>query len=156
MKITRKIGIVISAQMGLVLGMVFTTISMARQGTIVPIGIVISGLMSMVISAIWGGIISMKDLNDKIVRKFRLNPAKQKFLCSLLEALVGDICFTPLLCTFFIIKNVGVHNPMFMKIWLSTLLIDFLICIPLNLIFCPLFRRIAFKIFKVPVAKSEA
>ena len=149
MKISRKIGIVISAQMGLVMGTVFTTISMIKTGQVIPIGIVISALTSSVISAIWGGIISMKDMSESLARKLHLNPVKQKIQYNLVEALIGDIFFTPLLCTFFVVKNVGIQNPMFLKIWLTTLAIDFLICIPLNLIFCPIFKTIAGKIFKV-------
>ena len=149
MKISRKIGIVISLQMGLVMGMTFTAISMAKQGSIVPIGVIISGIISMIISGVWGGIISMKDLSEGAARLLRLNPARQKIAYNLVEAIVGDLAFTPILCTFFVIKNVGIHNPMFMKIWLTTLALDFLICIPLNLIFCPIFKKIAGKIFKV-------
>lgn len=152
MKISRKIGIVISIQMGLVMGATFTTLSMIKGGgvhAIQPIGILISALISMVISAVWGGIISMKDLSEGAARLLRLNPARQKIAYNLVEAVVGDICFTPLLCTFFVIKNVGIHNPMFVKIWLSSLALDFLICIPLNLIFCPIFKKIAGKIFGV-------
>lgn len=149
MKITRKVGIVISVQMGFVLGAIFTAISMVKTGNVIPIGIIISALISAVISGVWGGIISMKDLSEGAARKLQINPAKQKFLYNLVEALIGDICFTPILCTFFVAKNVGVHNPMFVKIWLTTLAIDFLICIPVNLIFCPFFKKIAGKIFKV-------
>lgn len=149
MKISRKIGIVISLQMGLVMGMTFTAISMAKQGSVVPIGVIISGIISMIISGVWGGIISMKDLSEGAARLLRLNPARQKIAYNLVEAIVGDLAFTPILCTFFVIKNVGIHNPMFMKIWLSTLALDILICIPLNLVFCPIFKKIAGKIFKV-------
>ena len=149
MKISRKIGIVISLQMGLVMGMTFTAISMAKQGGIVPIGVIISGIISMIISGVWGGIISMKDLSEGAARLLRLNPARQKIAYNLVEAIVVDLAFTPILCTFFVIKNVGIHNPMFMKIWLSTLALDILICIPLNLVFCPIFKKIAGKIFKV-------
>jgi hypothetical protein len=153
MKVSRKIGIVISLQMGLVTGMTFTALSMFKQGGIhalVPIGILISGIVSMIISGVWGGIISMKDLSEgAAIRLFHLNPAKNKIAYNVVEAIVGDLAFTPILCTFFVIKNVGIHNPMFMKIWLSTLLLDFLICIPLNLVFCPIFKKIAGKIFGV-------
>ena len=149
MKITRKIGIIISMQMGFVMGAVFTFISMIKTGNIVPIGIVISALISMVISGVWGGIISMKDLAEGAARKLQINPARQKLKYTFIEALIGDICFTPILCTFFVIKNVGVHNPIFAKALISTMLIDILICIPLNMIFCPLFKKVASKIFKV-------
>ena len=153
MKISRKIGIIISIQMGFIMGAVFTAISMAKQGgihAIVPVGVIISALISMVISGVWGGIISMKDLSEGAARLLRINPAKQKIAYNLVEAIVGDIVFTPLLCTFFVVKNIGIHNPMFVKIWLSSLVLDFLICIPLNLIFCPIFKKIATKIFHTP------
>ncbi len=150
MNIVRKMGIVISLQMGLVMGAVFTLISMIQSGKIIPIGIIISALISAVISAIWGGIISMKDLTEKAAKLCRINPAKQKFLYNLLEAVIGAIMFVPILCTFFIVKNVGVDNPMFVKIWLSSLLLDFVVCIPLNFIFCPIFKKVACKIFKIP------
>ena len=149
MKITRKIGIVISVQMGFVMGAVFTTISMIKTGNIVPIGIIISALISMVISGVWGGIISMKDLTEGAARKLQINPARQKLKYNFIEALIGDLFFTPILCTFFVIKNVGVHNPIFVRALFSTMLIDILICIPLNMIFCPLFKKVASKIFKV-------
>lgn len=152
MKISRKIGIVISMQMGFVMGITFTLISMIKQGgvhAIVPIGVIISGLISMVISGILGGIISMKDLSEGAAVKLHINPARQKIAYNILEAIIGDIAFTPILCTFFIIKNVGIHNPMFVKIWLSTLVLDFIICIPLNLIFCPIFKKVAGKIFSI-------
>lgn len=97
----------------------------------------------------------MKDLTDNFARKFRINPITEKVKYNLLQALIGDVCFTPLLCTFFIIKNVGVQNPMFVQIWLSTLLMDFLICFPLNLIFCPIFKNVAFKVFKISAAPNE-
>lgn len=153
MKVSRKIGIVISLQMGFVMGTTFTLLSMIKQGgvhAIVPMGVIVSALLSMIISGVWGGIISMKDISEYISRKINLNPVKQKFAYNLLEAVVGDLCFTPLLCTFFVIKNVGIHNPMFMKIWLSTLALDLLITIPLNLIFVPIFKKVASKIFGVP------
>lgn len=143
MKISRKIGIIISLQMGFVMGATFTTISMIKTGNVVPIGIIISALISAVISGIWGGLISMKDLSEGAARKLSINPARQKIAYNLVEAIIGDIVFTPLLCTFFIIKNVGIHNEMFLKIWLINLGIDFLICIPLNLIFCPIFKKVA-------------
>lgn len=151
MKISRKIGIIISLQMGFVMGAVFTAISMAKQGgihAIVPVGVLSSALMSMLISGVWGSIISMKDLSEGAARLLRINPVKQKFAYNLLEALVGDLVFTPLLCTFFVVKNIGIHNPMFVKIWISSLVLDFLICIPLNFIFCPLFKKVAGKIFR--------
>ena len=149
MKISRKIGIVISIQMGLVMGATFTAISMIKTGQVMPIGIILSALMSACISGVWGGIISMKDISENVARKLHLNPARQKIQYNLVEALIGDLVFTPLLCTFFIIKNIGISNPMFVQIWLSSLITDFLICIPLNLIFCPLFKWTAGKIFKV-------
>ena len=152
MKMSRKIGIVISIQMGFVMGATFTTLSMVKNGgfhAIVPMGILISALISMVISGVWGGIISMKGITEGIARKLNLNPSKQKIAYNLLEAVVGDVCFTPILCTFFVVKNVGIQNPMFVKIWLTTLALDFLICIPLNLIFCPIFKKVAGRIFGV-------
>ena len=149
MKITRKTGIVISMQMGFVMGTVFTLISMIKTGNIVPIGIIVSALISMIISGVWGGIISMKDLSEGVARKLQINPARQKLKYTFIEAIIGDICFTPILCTFFVIKNVGVHNPIFAKALISTLLIDFIICLPLNMVFCPLFKKVASKVFKV-------
>jgi hypothetical protein len=68
----------------------------------------------------------MKDLSEGIARKLSINPARQKIACNLVEAIIGDIVFIPLLCTFFIIKNVGIHNEMFLKIWLINLGINFL------------------------------
>jgi len=149
MTIAKKIGILVSALMGLVMGATFTTISMIQNGNIVPIGIIVSAVISAVISAIWGGVISMKNLSEGAARKLKINPAKQKLLYNLVEAVIGAIMFTPLLCTFFIIKNVGISNPMFFKILLSSMLIDLIICIPLNLVFCPLFKKIASKVFGI-------
>lgn len=149
MKITRKIGIVISVQMGFVMGAIFTLISMAKNGNIIPIGIIISALISAVISGVWGGIISMKDLSEGAARRLSINPAKQKVKYNMIEALIGDICFTPILCAFFIIKNVGIHNPMFVKILLINFAIDFVVCFFLNLIFCPIFKKVASRIFKI-------
>ena len=149
MKIARKIGIVVSVQMGLVMGAVFTIISMVQNGNVVPIGIIISALISAVISGVLGGVISMKALAEGAARLFHINPAKHKLLYNFIEAIIGAIVFTPVLCTFFIIKNVGFDNPMFVKIWLSSLLLDFLVCIPLNFVFCPLFKKVAGKMFGI-------
>lgn len=149
MKISRKIGIVVSLQMGLVMGAVFTLLSMIKTGQIVPIGIIISALISAVISAVWGGIISMKGLSEGAARLLHINPAKQKFLYNVIESVIGAVMFTPILCTFFVIKNVGLDNPMFVKIWLSTLALDMLICLPLNFIFCPLFKKVAGRVFNI-------
>lgn len=149
MKIAKKIGIVVSLQMGLVMGAVFTTISMVQNDKIIPVGIVISALISAVISGILGSVISMKTLAEGSARLLHINPAKHHFLYNFVEAIIGAIVFTPVLCTFFIIKNVGIDHPMFIKIWLSSLLLDFLVCIPLNFIFCPIFKKIAGKIFGV-------
>lgn len=149
MKIGRKISIVISLFMGAVMGAVFTLMSMLKTGNVIPIGIVVSALISMALSIIIGFIIPMKEVSEGLARLFRINPARQKFIYNLLEAVVGDLIFTPFLCTFFIIKNVGIHNPVFGKALVSSLIIDFILGIPICFIFCPLFKKLAAKIFHV-------
>lgn len=145
----RLVGSFISLQIGLLMGMTFTAISMAKQGHIVPIGIITSGLMSAVISAVVGFFISMKTLGEGAAKLLKCDPVQHKFLYNVIEAIIGDMVFTPILGTFFITMNVGIHNPMYWKILLTSLVVDFLIAIPLNVIFCPLFKAIASKVLKV-------
>lgn len=146
----RRIGALISLQMGLAMGITFSLISMIRQGHIVPMGIVTSALISMAISTIIGFFIPMKKLSEGTAKFLHCDPTRHKFLYNLIEAIIGALVFVPIIATFFIIMNVGIHNPMFVKILLSTLLVDFIVTIPLNLIFCPLFKAVTRKIMKIP------
>ena len=149
MNIIRKVGLTISACVGFLLGTIFTTINMIKTGEVVPIGILISALSSMIISGVAGLVIPMRTIADTLAQKFHINPAKQRFLYDLVQGVVGDMIFTPILCTFFIIKNVGIHNPMFFRIWGSNLIVDFLIALPLTMIFVPLFKKFAAAIFHI-------
>lgn len=149
MKLSRKIGILISVQMGLIMGATFTTISMIQNKKVIAIGIVISALISAIISGIIGGIIPMKDISEKTAHILKIDTVKNKILYNLIEAVIGAAIFTPILCSFFVLKNVGIHNPHLLQIWMSTLLTDFLVGIPLNCIFCPLFKMTTGKIFGV-------
>jgi hypothetical protein len=149
MNVVRKVGLTISACVGFLLGAIFTTINMVKMGNVIPIGILISALSSMIISAIVGFIVPMRDIADGLAEKLKINPSQQRFLYNLVQGIVGDLIFTPILCTFFVIKNVGIHNPMILQILGMNLLIDFLVALPLTMIFVPLFKKLASALFHV-------
>lgn len=157
MKITRKVSLIISLFVGLVLGAVFTTLAMimSPEGKIIVPGIIISALISMVISGIIGVIVSMKDFTDKIALKFGINPVTAKLKYNLLQALIGDLIFTPILCTFFFIKNAlpsmpkNLPVPAYICAWGKTLLLDLAIAYVLTFFLCPLFKKLAAKILKL-------
>lgn len=158
-KTMMKVGILISLCNGLVLGTVFSIIGMSKspQG-IIPMGVVTSALLSAVISIIIGLIIPMKIVSDKVHAKLGINPARQKALAWFVEGIVGDLIFTPILCTVFVIMNIvqghiDPHAPKFM-VWLKELGLDLLVALPITLIIVPLVRKLAFKIFGVNGAAS--
>ncbi|MBP5493078.1 MAG: hypothetical protein J6Y08_09555 [Clostridiales bacterium] len=160
-KIMRKVSCLISFGNGLVLGAVFSAIAMARspQG-IIPMGVITSAILSALLSVIIGLLIPMKNVTDKAYMKCGVNPAKDRIRAALIEGLVGDFIFTPLLCTFFVVKNIieGRIPEEVPKViyWLRELGIDLLIALPITMIMVPLLRKLAFKIFKVGVDKQQA
>ncbi len=144
-----KVGAVISLGNGLILGALFSSLGMLKNGGIVPVGLIISILISMVISLIVGFLIPPKKVFDTVISLIHADPHKQRYLCAVIEGLVGDIIFTPILCTFFIIKNVGIQSPVFLRAWLSGLGTDFLIALPITMLSVPLLRKLAFRIFRI-------
>ena len=159
-KTMMKVSILISLCNGLVLGTVFSSIGMAGspQG-IIPMGVVTSALLSAVISIIVGLIIPMKVVTEKVNMKLGINPARQKALAWFVEGLVGDLIFTPILCTFFVVKNIidghiPPQAPKFM-VWLKELGLDLLVALPVTMIIVPLVRKLAFRIFGVSGGKPE-
>ncbi len=154
MNTSRKIGLAVSLQMGFLMGTVFTLIAMLRQGSINWAGLILSILLSMAISAIWGSIISIRKISDWVIGKWKIDPEKQKMLCRIIEAIVGSVVYTPLLCTVFLLINVGFHNPMFFKIWILELLLDLVIAFFLSLVFSPLIMKIALRA-AVPTKKAK-
>lgn len=163
-KTMMKVGILISLCNGLVLGSVFSSIGMIRspQGRIMPMGVVTSALLSAVISIIVGLMIPMKSVTDKVHMKLGIDPARQKAPAWFVEGVVGDLIFTPILCTFFIIMNrvqgrIDPHAPIFM-VWLKELGLDLLVALPITMVIVPLVRKLAFKIFGAggaPEGKGE-
>lgn len=152
MTMQRKMGILVSMQMGILMGSTFTFMSMMRQGgihAVQPIGILISALISMVMSGVIGAILPVKEISEKIGKKVLKKESTRSFGWKLIEALVGAVIYTPILCTFFVLKNVGIHNPMIVQILFSTMAIDFVVCIFLSLIFTQPIVRLTGKLFGV-------
>lgn len=153
-KTMMKVGALISLCNGIVLGTLFSIIGMSKspQG-IMPMGVVTSALLSAVLSVVIGLLIPMKNLSEKAEMKLGIDPARQKALAWLVEGVIGDLIFTPILCTFFIIMNrvqgrIDPHAPIVM-VWLKELGLDLLIALPVNLLIVPLVRKPAFRLFGV-------
>lgn len=153
-----KVGIMISLVNGIVLGALFSSIGMAKSPSgIIPMGVVTSVLLSSVISVIVGFIIPMKTVTEKVNAKLGIEPGQKKALAVLAEGLVGDIIFTPILCSFFVFKNYfqGKLPPQvpIVPYWLKELGLDLLIALPITMIIVPLVRNLALKMFGVPAGK---
>ena len=155
-----KVGMIISLGNGLVLGSLFSAIGMANSPSgIIPMGVVTSALLSAVISIIIGLIVPMGLVSQKVTTKLGINPARQKFLGVLVEGIVGDLIFTPILCTFFVVKNFmqGLIPPQVPKFpfWLKELGLDLLVALPVTMIIVPLLRKLAFKMFHIGEERGE-
>lgn len=91
--------LLMSAGMGLLMGMCFTIINQLKQnGTVQPVGVVIGMLISLVVSMLVGCVFNMKKICDRILGGwFHLNTfeTNKKILFYLFEAVIGSVIFTP-------------------------------------------------------------
>lgn len=91
--------VMMSAGMGLLMGLVFSIINQLKQnGAIQPIGILISMGISLIVSVIIGMIINMKKISDTVLGKWcHLDTfdRKKKVFYYIGESIIGSIIFTP-------------------------------------------------------------
>ena len=141
----RLMGALISMLHGLILGIVFSTIGILKStGKIIIPAIIVSALISVVITGIIGFFIPIKLVSDKLAEKMKVTPEQKDFglKYSLIQALVGDTLFTPLMVFVFIAKNVGLGNPAFGMAFLSSLLLDYVIAYVICFLLAPIVGKI--------------
>ena len=154
-KIARKMSLL----MGFTLSLFLSLTGLLHAGKFTLVSWLINFLISFAISLIIGFSVPLKKLSDGFCRLLHLKPRTFLALCA--ESFVSDLLYTPIITlamvffAWFIATRHGAHIP-FLPMFLSSLLVCFIVGYVLIMICMPLYLKLLTKNVRPPAQSAPA
>ncbi len=144
-KMMRKIGMKMSICMGITLSFFLSLVGVSTSGHFTIPGWIVSFIISTVISLVIGFFVPMKKVSDAVLTRFNMQPGRLS--SRLLEALISDLIYTPVItfCMVFAAykKAVSMGAPVrFLPMFLSSLAVCMVVGFILIFIFMPFYMKL--------------
>ncbi len=148
----RKIGMLMSLLMGFSMSLILSLVGMLVGGHFTVSGWILSFVVSFLLSLVIGLLIPMNPLYDLITGK--LKAAKKMFLANVIDTLVSNIIYTPILTAAMVFMSwnhiPAEHRPPFLVLYGPNLLVTFFVGWLAIFILQPIFFKALLKKFNLP------
>lgn len=150
-KNNESIGIIVGVLMGLAVSLVLSIVGPVISGHFKIVSVLVSFLCSSIISVVIGLFIPIRRMSVWSCSKIGISPDKLPGM--IISALIGDICFTPLISFLMVYMNYKRAKSMdpsvvLGRMYCGNLIVSFVVAFLIILIFTPLFIRLAIGIVK--------